>query len=109
MPGKIGQMYSNLNYLLFYEEFSTRVTDWARLEGYATDAIIRDAYRKLGEFWSFWTERSREDETTPIQAFVKNYVETVESLPFCKERADDVTNQEIWTTWGITLRILEVS
>jgi hypothetical protein len=107
-------MFSNLTYDAIAAEFGARVPDWTKLEGYVTDAIIRDAYHKLSEFWSFWDNDPRSTQNgrmTTLQAFVTNYVETVESLDLYTpdEWPQEARTGQKWTIWGTTLRVLEVS
>jgi hypothetical protein len=104
-------MFSNLTYADIAVEFGARVVDWARLDEYVTDAIIRDAYHKLGEFWSFWDNDPRSTANgrlSTIQAFVRSYIEVVENLPFHTPSGEEAPIAQVWTMWGTTLRLLEV-
>jgi len=101
---------TNLKYTDFAGEFRRLVPFWARLEDYATDAIVRDAMAKFTEFWEYWENCAIEDGTSPIYAFVTNYIETVQSLDlYIPDKCPkEVTPPQRWTVWGTTLRLLEI-
>lgn len=86
------------------DEFAAMLTEWHELEEYARDAIVRDALHRLTDFWSFWCNDPRATQNgriRPIAAYVKTYVELVESLI-------DGSNRIIWAQWGTTLRMMEI-
>lgn len=106
-------MYSTLkwSYTDFAEEFGVLVPNWANLEGYVTDAIIRDASNRGNEFWRFWENDPKFTENGRIRAitaFVKNYIEVVESLDLYTPTGKEYQSAQKWRVWGITLRLLEI-
>lgn len=81
-------------------EFAHLIPEWDELPDYAQDATIRDAVSRGNEFWRYW------DNLYPnwtLRAFVKNYIEVVDSL------LDTGNSAQMWTQWGTTLRLLEVN
>lgn len=97
-------IYRNMNYSLIADEFTAKLPFWNELEGFATDAIIRDAMGRLTEFWSFWTQLAKEDGKQPIATFVANYIDTVKRL----FSYSSLTERTMWDVWGEKLRALEV-
>ena len=86
----------------FQAEFGimVRLSVWAELPGYAQDAIIRDAMHRFTEFQAVWDN---------LTEFVANYVEVVESAEFGTTEGFTPTSIQMWTQWGTTLRLLEVT
>src|SRR5215211_5452918 len=97
-----GQKMTYPNYTDIAEEYGLLVPCWANLEGFATDAIIRDAMWRFTEFRSFWNNQGE------MIHFIRNYVETVESMPLYTPEPKEVTSEQGWTIWGTTLRMLEI-
>ena len=92
--------------VVFSVHFGNLVESWGKLEGYVTDAIIRDAITRFTEFREYWENCAIEDGTAPTYAFTSAYVETVASHFIGFTLGDSV---QMWTKWGKLLRELEIS